>query len=47
MAPIGIASNFTFDGTDLLYANIKRVPVEELRLLLARGSGHVVRGGQQ
>ncbi|CAE6476069.1 unnamed protein product [Rhizoctonia solani] len=35
---------FTFDGTDLLYANFPRVPVKDLRHLLARGSGYVVRG---
>ncbi|KAH7338951.1 hypothetical protein B0J17DRAFT_628316 [Rhizoctonia solani] len=35
---------FTFDGTNLLYANFPRTPVEDLRHLLARGSGYVVRG---
>ncbi|CAE6440911.1 unnamed protein product [Rhizoctonia solani] len=38
------AHTFAFDGTNLLYANFPRTPVEDLRHLLARGSGYVVRG---
>ncbi|KAF8753739.1 hypothetical protein RHS01_06721 [Rhizoctonia solani] len=35
---------FTFDGTNLLYGNIPRVEAKQLRYLLVRGSGHVIRG---
>lgn len=38
---------FTFDGVKLLFAHVERVSVDELRYLLARGSGHVVKGGQK
>ncbi|CAE6387038.1 unnamed protein product [Rhizoctonia solani] len=40
-----ITSSFTFDGANLLYANFPRTDAKELRYLLVRGSGYVVRGG--
>ncbi|CAE7190133.1 unnamed protein product [Rhizoctonia solani] len=43
-APTTKTSTFTFDGSHLLYANVPRTPVKELRHLLSRGSGYVVRG---
>ncbi|KAJ1302773.1 hypothetical protein OPQ81_003081 [Rhizoctonia solani] len=45
-APTHPTHTFTFNGTDFLYANFPRTPVKELRYLLARGSGYVVRGGK-
>ncbi|KDN49124.1 hypothetical protein RSAG8_02477, partial [Rhizoctonia solani AG-8 WAC10335] len=44
LAPTHVTNVFTFDGTTLLYANFPRTPVKDLRHLLARGSGYVVRG---
>ncbi|CAE6406877.1 unnamed protein product [Rhizoctonia solani] len=39
-----ITKTFTFDGTNLLYGKFPRVDVKNLRHLLVRGSGCVVRG---
>ncbi|CAE6489773.1 unnamed protein product [Rhizoctonia solani] len=44
LVPTPTTSVFTFDGTNILYANFPRVSVEDLRYLLKRGSGYVVRG---
>ncbi|CAE6442694.1 hypothetical protein ACGC1H_007573 [Rhizoctonia solani] len=39
-----VTNTFTFDGTNLLYGNFPRTSVNDLRYLLARGSGYVLRG---
>ncbi|QRV94737.1 hypothetical protein RhiJN_22755 [Ceratobasidium sp. AG-Ba] len=38
---------FTVQGDTLLYADIPRVPINELQKLLSRGSGKIVRSGER
>ncbi|KAG8740009.1 hypothetical protein FRC10_004849 [Ceratobasidium sp. 414] len=47
LTPAYANERFTVRGDTLLYAGIPRVPIDELRILLSRGSGYVVRGGQR
>ncbi|KAG9102884.1 hypothetical protein FRC06_000878 [Ceratobasidium sp. 370] len=47
LTPAYTNERFTVQGDTLLYAGIPRVPIDELQILLSRGSGQVVRKGQR
>ncbi|CAE6406887.1 unnamed protein product [Rhizoctonia solani] len=47
LPPINAGDVFTCQGTGLLYENIARVPVEELRELLSGGSGQTLAGDRK
>lgn len=47
LPPINAGDVFTCQGNGLLYENVPRVSIDELRNLLAGGSGQVLTGGQK